>query len=91
MGGKELNRKIRLRDGQTEVIFKYTSFLEGRSLPDRLEWIMMDYQRTKEAKETRDDDRLIDALQAVVVALADQSHVLQGISRKIDKILEEEQ
>ena len=57
MATKELNRKIRLRDGQTEVILKYTSFLEGRNLPDRLDWIIMDYQRMKSHEDHRREDK----------------------------------
>ena len=57
MANTEQNQRIRLRDGQTRVIVKYTSFLEGRSLPDRLEWIIMDYQRMKTQREDQREDK----------------------------------
>lgn len=40
-----VNPRLRLRDGQEDMIKRYTEFLEGRDLPDRLDFLLMDYAR----------------------------------------------
>lgn len=47
------NPRLRLRDGQEEMIMRYTAFLKNRELADRLDFILMDYARIREAENPR--------------------------------------